>query len=64
MQVLAAQLCYMVARAPLQVWEPSSRLCLLGVDHRQLPRSFASVAAFQRTEIYEWLMSAGEISDS
>ena len=65
MQVIAAQLCYMVARAPLQVWEPTSRLCLLGVDHRkQLPGSLASVAAFQRTEIYEWAMTQGGISDA
>ena len=61
MQVFAAQLCYVLAKAPLQAWDTSSRLCLLGVDHRQLPCGFPSVAAFQRTEIYEWAMTAGEI---
>ena len=55
----AAQLCYAVAGSPLQPWDPASRLCLLGADHRRLPRSALSVAAFQRTEIYDWAMTAG-----
>ena len=60
LQVAAAQLCYAVAGTPLQAWDPASRLCLLGGDHRRLPHSARSVAAFQRTEIYDWAMTAGE----
>ncbi len=60
-QVAAAQLCYAVAGTPLQAWDPASRLCLLGGDHRRLPGSARSVAAFQRTEIYDWAMTAGEL---
>ncbi len=64
MQVAAAQLCYAVAGTPLQVWDPASRLCLLGADHRRLSHSARSVAAFQRTEIYDWAMIAGECRPS
>ena len=49
-----------LAPSPLQVWDPASRLCLLGADHRRLSLSARSVAAFQRTEIYDWAMTAGE----
>ena len=61
LQVAAAQLCYAVAGTPLQWWDPASRLCLLGADHRRAPHSARSVAAFQRTEIYDWAMTAGRL---
>ena len=59
-QVAAAQLCYIVAGAPLQFADPAARLVMLGADHRGTARSLTSVAAFQRTEIYEWTMAAGQ----
>ncbi|KAK9817295.1 hypothetical protein WJX72_012309 [[Myrmecia] bisecta] len=58
-EVEAAQLCYLVAGGALQFYEPASRLCLAGADHRGRPRSYASLATLQRTEVFEWAKLSG-----
>jgi hypothetical protein len=45
-----------------QPYDPAARVCLLGADHRAAARSFASVAALQRTEVFEWAKLPGACS--
>lgn len=49
----AAHACYVIAQLQLQPYAPHNRLCLVGADHRARPRTFATPAAIQRTEILE-----------
>ena len=59
LQVDAAHLCYLVAGLTPSFWEPGARMCVLGADHRAAPRSCASAAALQRTEVLEWAKLPG-----
>ncbi|CAH0520677.1 unnamed protein product [Peronospora belbahrii] len=54
--VAAAHTCYLLAGIQVDAPTPSSKLALLGGDHRTPAeaRSYVSPAAVQRTEIYEW----------
>ncbi|KAK9806007.1 hypothetical protein WJX73_003988 [Symbiochloris irregularis] len=59
-EVTAAHVCYVAAGVPPQAFDPSSRMCLPGVDHRRNPRSFCtSAAAMQRSEVLEWARTQG-----
>lgn len=60
LQVEAAHLCYIVAGLTPQWCEPGARLCLLGADHRSASSSYASIAALQRTEAFEWAKLPGK----
>ena len=60
----AAHFCYMVCGASVQnPLEPDTRVSLLGCDHRDEPsmllRTRKAVAAFDRTEAYEWVKRQG-----
>lgn len=52
-------MCYLVAGLAPGFWDPGSRLCAVGADHRSAPRSLACVAALQRTEVLEWARLPG-----
>lgn len=58
-QVEAAHLCYLVGGGVLEPYQEDGRLVLLGSDHRQRPRTFASTLALQRSEVYEWIRMHG-----
>ena len=58
-QAQAAHVCYIAAGVLPQPWTPSAQFCLPGTDHRAHPRTFASVAALQASDILEWLMVQG-----
>lgn len=60
LQVVAAHLCYLVAGAPLQAWDPAARMCLPGADHRTNPRTFGVVPAIHRALVLEWARSQGK----
>ncbi|TYZ56946.1 hypothetical protein PybrP1_002822 [[Pythium] brassicae (nom. inval.)] len=55
--ILAAHACYLSAGIPVEAPSPSSKIALLGADHRtpKEARFYVSAAAVQRTEIYEWV---------
>ena len=55
--VFAAHAAYALAGATPQPFHPSSRLCLVGADHRRNPRTYATPAAIQRTELLEHSMA-------
>ena len=58
-QAEAAHVCYIAAGVLPQPWTPSAQFCLPGTDHRAHPRTFASVAALQASDILEWLLVQG-----
>ncbi|RLN96649.1 hypothetical protein BBJ28_00020750 [Nothophytophthora sp. Chile5] len=55
--VAAAHVCYLLAGVPVEAPSPSSKIALLGGDHRtpKEARFYVSPAAVQRTEVYEWV---------
>ncbi|GMF24498.1 unnamed protein product [Phytophthora lilii] len=54
--VAAAHVCYLLAGIQVEAPMPSSKMALLGGDHRtpKEARFYVSPAAVQRTEVYEW----------
>eukprot|EP00271_Cylindrocystis_brebissonii_P003418 TRINITY_DN14376_c0_g1_i1.p1 TRINITY_DN14376_c0_g1~~TRINITY_DN14376_c0_g1_i1.p1 ORF type:complete len:2183 (+),score=493.32 TRINITY_DN14376_c0_g1_i1:157-6549(+) len=58
-EVTSAHVCYVVAGQSVETYSPTSRLCLLGADHWQHPRTFATPEAIQRTEVYEYARILG-----
>ncbi|GMF38180.1 unnamed protein product [Phytophthora fragariaefolia] len=54
--VAAAHICYLLAGIQVEAPMPSSKMALLGGDHRnpKEARFYVSPGAVQRTEIYEW----------
>lgn len=54
--VAAAHICYLLAGIQVEAPMPSSKMALLGADHRtpDEARFYVSPGAVQRTEIYEW----------
>ncbi|GMH26647.1 hypothetical protein Nepgr_028490 [Nepenthes gracilis] len=52
--IAAAHICYLVAEADFELYSDSARLCLAGGDHWNFPRTYASPAAIQRTELFEY----------
>lgn len=55
--VVAAHVCYLLAGLSVEAPSPSSKMALLGADHRtpEEARYYVSPAAVQRTEIYEYV---------
>lgn len=55
--ILAAHVCYLAAGISVEAPSPSSKIALLGADHRtpKEARFYVSSSAVQRTEIYEWI---------
>ncbi|XP_010258928.1 PREDICTED: protein transport protein SEC16B homolog [Nelumbo nucifera] len=53
-EITAAHICYLVAEANFESYSDSARLCLIGADHWNFPRTYASPEAIQRTELYEY----------
>ncbi|CAM8885379.1 unnamed protein product [Rhodiola kirilowii] len=53
-EIIAAHICYLVADANFEPYSDSARMCLIGANHLKYPRTFASPAAIQRTELYEY----------
>lgn len=55
--ILAAHVCYLSAGIAVEAPSPSSKIALLGADHRtpKEARFYVSSSAVQRTEIYEWI---------
>ncbi|KAH9611025.1 hypothetical protein KSS87_015315 [Heliosperma pusillum] len=51
--VTAAHICYLIAEADFELYSDTSRLCLVGADHLNFPRTYASPEAIQRTELFE-----------
>ena len=52
--VAAAHACYLLAGvAPSPLGSPGARMCLVGADHGQHPRTFATPTALLRTELLE-----------
>ena len=46
-QVIAAHICYLVAEANFESYSDSARMCLIGADHWNQPRTYASPEAIQ-----------------
>ncbi|XP_021768481.1 protein transport protein SEC16A homolog isoform X2 [Chenopodium quinoa] len=57
--VIAAHICYLVAEAGFELYSDSARLCLIGADHWNFPRTYASPEAIQMTELYEYAKVLG-----
>uniref|UniRef100_A0A803NCI7 Sec16 Sec23-binding domain-containing protein n=1 Tax=Chenopodium quinoa TaxID=63459 RepID=A0A803NCI7_CHEQI len=57
--VTAAHICYLVAEAGFEQYSDSARLCLIGADHWNFPRTYASPEAIQMTELYEYAKVLG-----
>ncbi|XP_010264305.1 PREDICTED: protein transport protein SEC16A homolog isoform X2 [Nelumbo nucifera] len=53
-EIISAHTCYLVAEANFESYSDSARLCLIGADHWNFPRTYASPEAIQRTELYEY----------
>ncbi|OMO68609.1 hypothetical protein COLO4_29545 [Corchorus olitorius] len=53
-EVAAAHICYLVAEANFEPYSDGARLCLVGADHWNCPRTYVSPEAIQRTELYEY----------
>ncbi|KAK6260856.1 hypothetical protein SCA6_015330 [Theobroma cacao] len=53
-EVAAAHICYLVAETNFEPYSDGARLCLIGADHWNCPRTYASPEAIQRTELYEY----------
>ncbi|GAB2274173.1 hypothetical protein Dimus_008941 [Dionaea muscipula] len=52
--IMAAHICYLVAEADFESYSDSARLCLIGSDHWNFQRTYASPEAIQRTELFEY----------
>ncbi|KAG5538647.1 hypothetical protein RHGRI_019268 [Rhododendron griersonianum] len=52
--ILVAHICYLVAEVNFESYSDSARVCLIGADHWNFPRTYASPEAIQRTELYEY----------
>ncbi|KAL8137399.1 hypothetical protein V2J09_003400 [Rumex salicifolius] len=52
--IIAAHTCYLVAEAEFESYSNNARLCLIGADHWNFPRTYASPEAIQRTELLEY----------
>ncbi|XP_076881388.1 protein transport protein SEC16B homolog [Bidens hawaiensis] len=52
--IIAAHICYLVAETNFEPYSDSARMCLIGADHWNHPRTYASPEAIQRTEVYEY----------
>lgn len=46
-QVISAHTCYLLAEANVEPYSDSARMCLIGADHWQYPRTYASPDAIQ-----------------
>ena len=46
-QVAAAHICYLIAEAGFELYSDSARICLIGADHWNFPRTYASPEAIQ-----------------
>ncbi|XP_071726385.1 protein transport protein SEC16B homolog [Rutidosis leptorrhynchoides] len=57
--IIAAHICYFVADANFEQYSDTARLCLIGADHWNHPRTYASPEAIQRTEVYEYSKMLG-----
>ncbi|XP_074317401.1 protein transport protein SEC16B homolog [Silene latifolia] len=57
--VTAAHICYLIAEADFELYSDTSRLCLIGADHWNFPRTYASPEAIQRTELFEYAKVTG-----
>ncbi|KAH9607127.1 hypothetical protein KSS87_005055 [Heliosperma pusillum] len=57
--VIAAHICYLIAEADFELYSDTSRLCLIGADHWNFPRTYASPEAIQRTELFEYAKVTG-----
>lgn len=55
--MVAAHICYLLAGNTVEAPSPTSKIALLGADHRapEEARFYVSPSAVQRTEIYEWV---------
>ncbi|XWS32372.1 hypothetical protein CRYUN_Cryun23aG0154000 [Craigia yunnanensis] len=53
-EAAAAHICYLVAEANFEPYSAGARLCLIGADHWNCPRTYVSPEAIQRTELYEY----------
>ncbi|XVE77407.1 hypothetical protein DITRI_Ditri13aG0060100 [Diplodiscus trichospermus] len=53
-EITIAYTCYLVAKANFESYSDNSRLCLLGADPWEFPRTYASPKAIQRIELYEY----------
>ncbi|GMI73565.1 hypothetical protein like AT5G47490 [Hibiscus trionum] len=53
-EAAAAHICYLVADANFEPYSDGARLCLIGADHWNCPRTYVSPEAIQRTELYEY----------
>lgn len=62
MQAEAAHVCYLTAGClPLPNDNPACKLALLGGDHLAQRRTYASLLAIMRTEVYEFARCQGEL---
>ncbi|KAK9716374.1 hypothetical protein RND81_06G228900 [Saponaria officinalis] len=57
--VTSAHICYLIAEADFESYSDTSRLCLIGADHWNFPRTYASPQAIQRTELFEYAKVTG-----
>ncbi|KAL9246834.1 hypothetical protein vseg_020325 [Gypsophila vaccaria] len=57
--VTSAHICYLIAEADFELYSDTSRLCLIGADHWNFPRTYASPQAIQRTELFEYAKVTG-----
>ncbi|KAK9716370.1 hypothetical protein RND81_06G228800 [Saponaria officinalis] len=57
--VTSAHICYLIAEADFELYSESSRLCLIGADHWNFPRTYASPQAIQITELFEYAKVTG-----
>uniref|UniRef100_A0A7N0U0X0 Protein transport protein sec16 n=1 Tax=Kalanchoe fedtschenkoi TaxID=63787 RepID=A0A7N0U0X0_KALFE len=53
-EIIAAHICYLVADANFESYSDSARMCLISANHLKFPRTYASPAAIQMTELYEY----------
>ncbi|KAF3795216.1 transport protein SEC16B-like protein [Nymphaea thermarum] len=58
-EVSAAHACYLIAETNFEAFSDTTRLCLVGADHWNSPRTYASPNAIQRTELYEYAKVLG-----
>ncbi|CAN6476889.1 unnamed protein product [Victoria cruziana] len=54
-----AHACYLIAETNFEAYSDTTRLCLVGADHWNSPRTYASPGAIQRTELYEYAKVLG-----
>ncbi|MBA0640147.1 hypothetical protein Goklo_023113 [Gossypium klotzschianum] len=58
-EAAAAHICYLVAEANFEPYSDGARLCLIGADHWNCPRTYVSPEAIQRTELFEYSKTLG-----